>query len=75
MEVGVGELVAESNTAGELVNRFCREHQALPALELAIDSSVLTCPRNDISFDEVFSRQAVAFGELATRRYSPFTRL
>ena len=49
--------------AAELVGRFQRERQALPALALTTDTSVLTALANDYSFDDVFTRQIEAFGQ------------
>jgi D-sedoheptulose 7-phosphate isomerase len=46
----------------ELVNRFLLDRAPLPAIALNTDTSVLTCIGNDLSFDEVFSRQVSALG-------------
>lgn len=58
-----GSAADAQHIAGEFVNRFlAQERQALPALALTTDGSVLTCIANDTSFDQVFARQVVAFG-------------
>jgi D-sedoheptulose 7-phosphate isomerase len=48
--------------AAELVGRFERERQALPAVALTSDSSVMTALANDYGYERVFSRQIEAFG-------------
>lgn len=48
--------------AAELVNRFQREREALAAVALTTDTSVLTAIGNDDSFDRVFVRQVEALG-------------
>ena len=49
--------------AAELIGRFERERQPLPALALTTDTSILTAVANDYSFQEVFSKQVQAFGQ------------
>ncbi len=46
--------------AGEFVGRFRQERNALPAVALSTDTSVLTCIGNDYGFEEIFSRQVDA---------------
>jgi len=48
--------------ASELVNRFERTRQALPALALSTDSSVVTAIANDDHYDRIFARQVEALG-------------
>ena len=48
--------------ASELVNRFEGDRQALPAVALSTDSSVLTAIANDDHYDRVFARQVEALG-------------
>lgn len=43
--------------AAELVGRFQKERQAMAAVALTTDTSILTALANDYSFDIVFSRQ------------------
>jgi len=46
--------------AAELVGRFERERDPIPAISLTTDSSVLTAIGNDFGFEEVFSMQVQA---------------
>ena len=46
--------------AAELVGRFQRERQAMAAVALTTDTSILTALANDYGFDVVFSRQVEA---------------
>jgi D-sedoheptulose 7-phosphate isomerase len=48
--------------AAEIVGRFERERQALPALALTTDSSILTAVANDYGYDAVFARQVQGLG-------------
>jgi D-sedoheptulose 7-phosphate isomerase len=50
------------HVASELVNRFQRERQALAAIALTADTSVLTSIGNDYAFARVFARQVEALG-------------
>ncbi|MGD9109522.1 MAG: SIS domain-containing protein [Phycisphaerales bacterium] len=43
--------------AGELIGRFRREREALPAVALSTDTSVITCIANDYSYENIFARQ------------------
>ena len=58
-----GSATDASHLAGELVNRFQRDREGLPALSLTCDQSVLTSISNDYDFQEVFSRQLRALGQ------------
>lgn len=49
--------------AAELVGRFERERNPLPALALTTDSSIMTAVGNDYSYREIFSKQVQAFGQ------------
>lgn len=51
------------HVAAEFVGRFQRERQALAALALTTDTSVLTAIGNDYAFDRVFARQIEALGQ------------
>lgn len=56
--MGNGGSAADSqHFAAELVGRFVRERQALPAIALTTDSSILTAVGNDYGFDSIFTRQ------------------
>ena len=65
MFCGNGGSAADSqHLATELVVRLTAENdrQALPALALTTDSSILTACSNDYGFENVFSRQVEALG-------------
>ena len=49
-------------SADDQAVRFERERQALPALALTTDTSVLTAVGNDLGFAQVFARQIEALG-------------
>ena len=60
---GNGGSAADSqHLAAEFVNKFCIERPALPAIALTTDSSILTAVGNDLSFDQIFSRQIEGLG-------------
>ena len=48
--------------AAELIVRYENNRQALPAIALTTDSSILTASANDFNFDSIFSRQVEALG-------------
>ena len=57
-----GSAADAQHIAAELVNRLSMKRRAIPAIALTTDSSILTSIANDLSFDEVFSRQIEALG-------------
>ena len=58
---GNGGSAADSqHLAAEYVVRYARTRQALPAIALTVDTSVLTAAGNDLGFDRVFARQVEA---------------
>jgi D-sedoheptulose 7-phosphate isomerase len=57
-----GSAADAQHLSSELINRFERERQALPALALTTDTSALTSIANDYSFDEVFAKQVRGLG-------------
>ena len=57
-----GSAADAQHIAAEFINKMTRERKPLPAIALTTDSSVLTCISNDISFEDVFSRQLAALG-------------
>jgi D-sedoheptulose 7-phosphate isomerase len=60
---GNGGSAADSqHIAAELIGRFRRERDALPAIALTTDTSILTALANDYSYEVVFSRQVEALG-------------
>ena len=57
---GNGGSAADSqHLAAEIVVRYKKNRNPLPAISLTTDSSVLTAIANDYSFDDVFSRQLI----------------
>src|SRR3569833_1202176 len=48
--------------AAELVGRFERERNPLPALALTTDTSILTAVGNDYSYREIFAKRGRAGG-------------
>jgi D-sedoheptulose 7-phosphate isomerase len=60
---GNGGSAADSqHFAAELVNRFRLDRQALAAIALTTDTSILTSIANDSDYESVFSRQVEALG-------------
>ena len=60
---GNGGSAADSqHLAAELVGRFVKERDALPAIALTVDTSALTAIANDYGFDTVFARQVRGLG-------------
>jgi D-sedoheptulose 7-phosphate isomerase len=55
-----GSAADAQHIAAELVNRFLMDRDALPAIALTTDTSILTSVGNDLAFDELFSRQVQA---------------
>lgn len=49
--------------AAELVGRYQKERDALPALALTTDTSALTAISNDYGYEQVFARQIAALGQ------------
>ena len=52
-----GSAADAQHFAAELVGRFLCDRQALPAIALSTDTSILTAVGNDFGYDEVFKRQ------------------
>jgi len=57
-----GSAADAQHLAAEFVGRFRIERQALPAVALTTDSSILTAVGNDYGFDQIFARQVQALG-------------
>lgn len=57
-----GSAADAQHLAAEYVVRFSRDRQALPALALTTDTSVLTAIGNDLGFQQIFSRQLEGLG-------------
>lgn len=54
--------------SSELLNRYETERPSLPAVALTTDTSTLTSIANDYHYDEIFSKQIRALGELSNCR-------
>jgi len=52
-----GSAAAAQHAAAEWIGRFEMDRQALPAIALTTDSSVLTAVGNDYGFERIFERQ------------------
>ena len=48
--------------AAELIGRFEKERESLPAIALTTDSSILTAVGNDYGFDAIFEKQVKGLG-------------
>ena len=57
-----GSAADAQHVAAEFVNRFRFDREALPAIALTTDTSILTCVGNDRAFEFIFSRQVEALG-------------
>ena len=57
-----GSAADAQHMAAELVGRFERERQAMAAIALTTDTSIVTGVANDFTFDWVFARQIEALG-------------
>jgi D-sedoheptulose 7-phosphate isomerase len=55
-----GSAADAQHVAGELVGRFLLDREALPAIALSTNTSVLTAVGNDLGFEQVFARQVRA---------------
>jgi D-sedoheptulose 7-phosphate isomerase len=61
---GNGGSAAEAqHFAAELVGRFKRDRAPYAVLSLTTDTSILTAVANDYGYQDVFSRQVLAFGQ------------
>jgi D-sedoheptulose 7-phosphate isomerase len=59
-----GSATQASHLAGELLGRFSRQRQPLPAIALCSDPAVVTCIANDYGYDEVFARQIIGLAQV-----------
>ena len=57
-----GSAADAQHLAAEYVVRLARDRQALPAIALTTDTSVLTACANDLGYAQVFTRQVEALG-------------
>ena len=58
-----GSAADAQHISSELLNRFERERQPLPAIALTTDSSTLTSIANDYNYDIVFAKQIRALSQ------------
>ncbi|ETJ42547.1 Phosphoheptose isomerase, partial [human gut metagenome] len=58
-----GSAADAQHLAAELVGRFVKERESLPAIALTTDTSILTAVANDYSYDDIFSRQVAGLGQ------------
>ncbi|WP_394844302.1 SIS domain-containing protein [Pendulispora brunnea] len=58
-----GSAADAQHIAAELVGRFVKDREALPAIALTVDTSALTAIGNDYGFEQVFARQVRALGQ------------
>ena len=59
-----GSAAESSHLATELIGRFKLNRKPLKSLSLNADTAVLTCIANDFGYEEVYSRQLEALGEV-----------
>ncbi|NUR56165.1 MAG: SIS domain-containing protein [Acidobacteria bacterium] len=57
-----GSAADAQHVAAELVGRFQRNRQALAAMALTTDTSIITSIANDVAYEQVFVRQIEAMG-------------
>jgi phosphoheptose isomerase len=57
-----GSAADSSHLATEIACRFIGDRRPFPAISLSADGGLLTATGNDYSFEQVFSRQVIAFG-------------
>lgn len=58
-----GSAADAQHFSSELLNRFERERQPLPAIALTTDSSALTSIANDYDYNQIFAKQLRALGQ------------
>ena len=60
-----GSAADAQHLAAEFVNTMSKDIQrpGLPAISLSSDSSIITSVANDIEFEQIFSRQVIAYGQ------------
>ena len=58
-----GSAADAQHFSSEMLNRFERERQGLPAIALTTDTSTLTSIANDYDYEEVFAKQVRALGQ------------
>jgi len=58
-----GSAADAQHIAAELVVRYVKNREALPAIALTTDSSILTATGNDFGFEHLFARQVEALAQ------------
>lgn len=58
-----GSASDSQHIAAELVGRYQKDRQALPAIALTTNTSILTAIANDYGYEAVFAKQVEALGE------------
>ncbi len=58
-----GSAADAQHLAAELIGRFEKERDALPAIALSTDTSILTAVGNDYGYETIFSRQVAGLGQ------------
>jgi phosphoheptose isomerase len=58
-----GSAADSAHFATEIACRFVGDRRPYPAISLTADGGLLTATANDYSFEELFARQVVAFGQ------------
>ena len=58
-----GSAADAQHLAAEFVNRYVMDRPPLPAIALTTDTSILTSISNDMTFNEIFSKQLRALGK------------
>lgn len=58
-----GSAADAQHFAGEMMGRFKKEREAMPAISLCADPSVVTCIGNDYGYEQVFVRQVQGLGQ------------
>lgn len=58
-----GSAADAQHIAAELVVRYVNNRQALPAIALTTDSSIITATGNDFGFERLFARQVEALAQ------------
>ena len=71
---GNGGSAADSqHLSAELMGRYMKDRNPMPAISLTVDTSALTAIGNDYGFDEVFSRQLEGIGNSGDVLYATST--
>ena len=59
-----GSAADAQHLSTELVGRYRKNRRSLASIALTTDTSLITAISNDYSFEEIFSRQLEAFGQM-----------